>query len=356
MSINNKQLELYKKYFELFTNDENEEYTERSSDSVEDELDDGLVASTEDSSNVELNSRLKSDVEELKRLIRRELDAGKLYKERLEYSLITREFYSKNADYDGFGFIEKLQTRYLDETEESNIIFKMLRHTELALVQKASLSDRINDLERQLAAEVTRSQQLTKNLEDTNKSWNEKINNLDKQLKSLVTEIIGIMGVFATIIFAVFSGFNEISTLGGELSNTPISKVMIYIGTTFIVLIGIVFISYLAVGRFFDISLRSCGCKLDDECSHELIEKHPTVVAFIWLGLSFVAIGAILILYRDYINVFQINFIGYNLQILVLLLCLITVPIIGVYMILKKRISKFFSRLKIKLATTSDSK
>ena len=179
----------------------------------------------------------------------------------------------------------------------------MLRHTELALVQKASLSDKINTLERQLAAEVTRSQQLTKDLEDThnswnekikgledtnkswnekikgledtNKSWNEKIKDLDKQLKSLVTEIIGIMGVFATIIFAVFSGFNEISTLGGELSNTPISKVMIYIGTTFIVLIGIVFISYLAVGRFFDISLRSCGCKLDDECSHGLIEKHP---------------------------------------------------------------------------------
>ena len=165
----------------------------------------------------------------------------------------------------------------------------MLRHTELALVQKASLSDKINTLERQLAAEVTRSQQLTKDLEDTNKSWNEKIKgledtnkswnekikDLDKQLKSLVTEIIGIMGVFATIIFAVFSGFNEVSTLGGELSNTPISKVMIYIGTTFIVLIGIVFISYLVVGRFFDISLRSCGCKLDDECSHGLIEKHP---------------------------------------------------------------------------------
>jgi hypothetical protein len=348
VSINNKQLELYKKYFELFTNDENGKYTEHSSDGAEDELDVDSVASTEDSNNDELNSKLKKDVEELKELIRSELKDGKINKDRLSYSPITREFYSKKIDYDGFGFIEKLQTRYLDETEESSIIFKMLRHTELALVQKASLSDKINTLERQLADEVTRSRQLTKDLEDTNKSWNEKINDLDKQLKSLVTEIIGIMGVFATIIFAVFSGFNEISTLGGELSNTPISKVMIYIGTTFIVLIGIVFISYLAVGRFFDISLRSCGCKLDDECSHELIEKHPTVIAFIWIGLSFISIGAILILYKNYIDVFQFYFWGYNLQILVLLICLIAVPVIGLWVILKKTINRIVSKFKQK--------
>lgn len=95
MSINNKQLELYKKYFELFTNDENGEYTEHSSDIVEVELDDGLVTSIEDSNNDELNSKLKKDVEELKELIRSELKDRKINKDRLSYSLITREFYSK---------------------------------------------------------------------------------------------------------------------------------------------------------------------------------------------------------------------------------------------------------------------
>lgn len=352
MITNDKQSNLYTKYFELFTNDENGKYTQSSDE--EEELDDTNPSLAD---YFVPNDKLILDLEDLKALINRELKGNDINKDRLNYSLITKEFYSRDANYDAFSFIQKLQ-RCLDAAndEASDIIFKLLRHTELALVQKSSLSDRINDLEQQLADEVNRSQQLTKNLEKTNKSWNEKINDLDRQLKSLVTEIIGIMGVFATIIFAVFSGFNEITTLGGALSKTPVSKVMIYVGITFIVLIGIVFISYLAVGRFFEIDLRSCGCEIGDKCDHELIEKHPTVVAFIWLGLSFVAIGAILILYRDYINVFQINFMGYNLQILVLLFCLITVPIIGVYMILKKRISKFFSRLKIKLATTSDSK
>ncbi|MCY7156674.1 hypothetical protein [Streptococcus gallolyticus] len=352
MITNDKQSNLYTKYFELFTNDENGKYTQ-SSDNEEEELDDTDSSLTD---SFAPNDKLKQDLEDLKALIKRELKGNDINKDRLNYSLITKEFYSRDANYDGFSFIQKLQ-RYLDASDEaSDIIFKLLRHTELALVQKSSLSDRINDLEQQLNAQVNKSKVLTEKLEETNNEWNQKISDLDGQLKSLVTEIIGIMGVFATIIFAVFSGFNEITTLGGALSKTPVSKVMIYVGITFIVLIGIVFISYLAVGSFFEIDLRSCGCKIGDKCEHELIEKHPTVVAFIWLGLSFVAIGAILILYRDYINVFQINFMGYNLQILVLLFCLITVPIIGVYMILKKRISKFFSRLKIKLATTSDSK
>ncbi|MCC9720004.1 hypothetical protein HK246_03645, partial [Streptococcus agalactiae] len=118
---------------------------------------------------------------------------------------------------------------------------KLLRHTELALVQKSSLSDRIVTLEGELKDAIKKSSELNSKLEERNTYWNDQFEKLKKEFNGLMPEIIGIMGVFSTIIFAVFSGFNEITTLGQSLAKTPISKVLIYVGSTFIVLIGIVF-------------------------------------------------------------------------------------------------------------------
>lgn len=335
-----KTSELYTFYLGIFDKDARGEYSEISS-SVE-ELEPKLGGEPDNGN--ELNENLKKDIDKLKNLITEAIKLERLDKDHLNYSLITKKFYEKDGNYDYFGLIENLQDNYLtDASDSSNIIFKLLRHTELALVQKSSLSDRIVKLEEQLNDEIKKSSELNLELKKNSEYWNDQFENLKKQFSGLMPEIIGIMGVFSTIIFAVFSGFNEITTLGQSLAATPISKVMIYIGSTFIVLIGIVFISYFAIGKFFNKNLKSCGCTNDD-CNHDLIEKYPSILIFVWLGVSFISIGSILILFRDYINLPKFEFFNINVIICSLLALLLLVPLAGMYFIFKKRLSLIISR------------
>ncbi|WP_317334181.1 hypothetical protein, partial [Streptococcus orisratti] len=241
----NIESELYKKFFQLFINDADGKYMNSSVSPKIDE--DELDEETHDDPNV-LDQNLKNDINELKEFIKDGIKNGSIEVGYLNYSYITQQIYSGDTvKNNSFEFITKLKKNYLDKSDESKVIFKLLRHTDLALVQKASLSDKIVELESRVKKEVEKSGNLTKELEDTTKKleniakkWEEELNDTKEEMKKIMPEIIGIMGVFSTIIFAVFSGFNEITTLGQSLSSTPISKVMIYIGSSFIVLIGIV--------------------------------------------------------------------------------------------------------------------
>ena len=184
------------------------------------------------------------------------------------------------------------------KNQNKKILLKLLKHAELAIVQKVSLSDRINDLEAQLAKQVEFAETLTKQLESNSKSNDKELEKIKKSLP----ELIGVMGVFATIIFAVFSSFNEITALGASLDSTPLDKLLIFIGATMLMLIGIIIISYLSIGYFFDVSLRSCGCGLKEKCDHTMYEKHPTIMLFSWIAMSFLSIGGIIFIFENYFN------------------------------------------------------
>lgn len=340
-----KTSELYTFYLAIFENDARGDYSEVSSSIEELEPLQGVGSNNKN----ELNECLKKDIDKLKALIKEAVESEGLDKDHLNYSLITKKIYEKNGDYDYFALIENLQDNYLtDGSEYSNIIFKLLRHTELALVQKSSLSDRIVTLEGELKDAIKKSSELNSKLEERNTYWNDQFEKLKKEFNGLMPEIIGIMGVFSTIIFAVFSDFNEITTLGQSLAKTPISKVLIYVGSTFIVLIGIVFISYFAIGKFFEKSLRSCGCDSNSSCEHDLIEKYPTVITFVWVGISFVSIGAIMRIFRDYLNLPNVMLLGYNVFVAILLLLLIIVPVGGFGWVFSKRVKTIFNHPKNK--------
>lgn len=316
--------------------------------------DQGNVAIGEDeilnneSSELEINANLKQDIQALKSLINRTIKEEGLSKDSLNYSWITRQIYSdSHPNY--IELIEKVQDiPEVDDSDAGRILLKLLRHTELALVQKVSLSDRIFELEAQLQDEIEKNKIINKELAENKEKWEKHFKDLDEQMNKLMPEIIGIMGVFSTIIFAVFSGFNEITTLGQSLSTTPISKVLIYVGSTFIVLIGIVFISYLAIGYFFDINLRSCACESRKDCQHDLIEKHPTVLSFVWIGISFICVGAILVLFRDYLDTPRFIIANTNILIVLLFICLILVPFSGIYLVFNRRIRNFMRSFKQK--------
>lgn len=280
--------------------------------------------------------------------------------ENLNYALVTKKIY----DLENHDVSERIYEieNYLKKKNQNNsikVVKKLLRHADLALVQKRSLLDEITNLKDNLDKSRKENENLSNNLQklknqisaqqeiidkqnktigEQSQTLGEKIKALDEQSKRLLPEFIGIMGVFATIIFAVFSGFNEVTTLGSSLSTSPISKILIYIGATFIVLIGLVFISYLALSRFFGVNLSSCSCELSSSCNHSFVDRHPAIILFILISLSFMALGAILVLYRDYLELEW----GYMVQnhILYILVVLLLIAVLAPFFL--------FFRLKVK--------
>lgn len=364
---NSTQFDIYRAYYKLFLNEAEGKYSlsDNSGEEVvlpesstsEDELifPEKLELEVKEYSDCDsLNKDLKADIDELRKNLKEAIKSKIVDRNRLNYAYITKEVYNEKQDnIYTFEFITLLQNKYLDESVESQILYKLLRHTELAIVQKTSIKqsllDKITALEIELQREQKKSEdlteklqtelegekneivELTNKLQETTNKWEKSKNEIDEQIKKVMPEIIGIMGVFATIIFAVFSGFNEITTLGESLSLTPIFKVMIYIGSTFIVLIGIVFISYFAVGKFFNKNLKSCGCENNRECNHNLVEKYPTILIFIWFGISFIAIGFVLRFYNNYIQ--DILLKNSKIILWIVLIILLLIPIAGVLFI-----------------------
>lgn len=368
---NSTQFDIYSAYYKLFLNEAEGKYSlsdnsgEEVVSSENSATEDELISSemfeleaNEESVSDSLNKELKADVDALRSNLKKAIESKTVDVNRLNYAYITKEVYhEKQNNIYTFEFIQLLQDKYLDESIESQILYKLLRHTELAIVQKTSIKqsllDKITELEGKLKKEQKKSEDLAKQLKEdltnekneivglteklgkTTEEWEKSKKEIDEQIKKVMPEIIGIMGVFATIIFAVFSGFNEITTLGESLSSTPIFKVMIYIGTTFIVLIGIMFISYFAVGKFFNKNLKSCGCN-NRKCNHNLLEKYPTILIFIWFGISFIAIGFVLRFYNDYIQC--ILFQNSKINLMIVLILLLLIPIAGGLYILFKGI------------------
>lgn len=369
---NSTQFDIYRAYYTLFLNDSEGKYSlsDNSKEEVvspEDTISEDEIISpeklefedTKESDYDDLNTKLKNDIDALRCNLKKAIESKTVDKNRLNYAYITKEVYNEQREnIYTFEFITLLQDKYLDESVESQILYKLLRHTELAIVQKTSIKqsllDKITELEGKLKEEQKKSEDLTnklqkdltkekneivgltQKLQETTDKWERSKNEIDQQIKKVMPEIIGIMGVFSTIIFAVFSGFNEITTLGESLSSTPIFKVMVYIGSTFIVLIGIIFISYFAVGKFFNKNLKSCECESNKNCNHNLVEKYPAILIFIWIGISFIAIGFILRFYNNYI---QNLLIGYSEYVLWgVLLILLLIPVSGGLFIWKKGI------------------
>lgn len=353
--MNNRSEDIYQEFCNLFINEFNGDYNVDSKSDEEENLDklDGDL-----SVSIVGSEKLRSDFNALKKDIEEALKNQLIDINRLEYSLITKKIYDLPINQDDcFAFTTLLKDKLLDTSDASQIIFKLIRHTELAVVQniilKQSVLKKIEVLEQELEAEKEKSRELSEallkelsdekksivdlntNLSNTTEEWKTTKKDIEDQIKKIMPEIIGIMGVFATIIFAVFSGFNEITTLGQSLSNTPLFKILIYVGTTFIILIGIVFISYFAIGKFFNKNLKSCGCNFDEECKHNLIEKHPVILVFLWIGVSFISIGFFIrVLAERYKNGIGQSFFTSKL----VMLTLLSIPILGIYYVYRKGI------------------
>lgn len=257
----------------------------------------------------------------------------------LYYSEITNIIYSKERDdYSEISLMFSdeakiyISEKDMSEEQKSNIL-KVVEHIKLAITQKQCLY-----IQQQARIDELNNSILYANKE--NENLKESYNELKRKHENIMISFVSILGIFASIIFAVFGGFKQLEGLGNNLHHIAIYKMLMYIGCTGIVITSIVFISFYAVSKLTGLRLHSCGCNSKCECS--VYKKYPVLMMTYHFLISMISTGFIILLLRHYYDFGLTNntWIGGILIVMFLIL-----PILPVLIFLYK---KFFKTKKLK--------
>ncbi|EGP4967584.1 hypothetical protein [Enterococcus faecium] len=242
----------------------------------------------------------------------------------LPYASLTTLVFKDEQD-SAEGFISALKEFYIDIFQEKksdkkltvkdekaiSVLAKTTEHLSLALSQKNSLykeqKSELDKLEKGLQSENDDLQELNNNFLDLKESLEDTKNNYIKyksKYDKMTIDFLSMMGIFSTIIFAIFGGLSQIGAIGDNLAETPLSKILMYISLSAITLILIVFISFNAISKLTGLKLKSCACKNEEECSCTIRQKHPTLSfsLFFFVDLFLFSLVLKVIRYSDWVN------------------------------------------------------
>lgn len=252
-----------------------------------------------------------------------------------KYEIITRCVFKINEDIDLELLdinIQKIRENIISESflgkhDAISYCDKIVRHIKLAKIQKEYISNNISKLDSDI--EIAK----------------EEVGKIKETKTKIYTEFVSILGIFASIIFGVFGGFQEIQLIGQNLNSTPIPKLLIFSSLVMLGITIIVFLCFNAISKLIQLPLKSCNCEIG-KCDCSLKQKHPTVF---WSGGVFIyilCIGFALRLYKydDFTFIDLYDGIGQGHSILPLLL-IFTIPslvIIYNFIILLMKKKRFY--------------
>ena len=194
----------------------------------------------------------------------------------------------KNGTFNGENIISS------DKTNYENAIYafyKVLEHTKLAYAQYQSLYQKTESEVQELYNTSQKSIEEYKKLKNTARELKRNYNNFN-------VEIISVLGIFASIIFAVFGGVSQLGSLASSLDDLSLSRIFIYIGATSFVLFSVVFMAFNATALLTDRDMRACGCVGKDDCNHGLAEKYPVYLYSSVIALIIFFLGIIVEVYK----------------------------------------------------------
>ncbi|MGE6949718.1 hypothetical protein [Staphylococcus hominis] len=235
------------------------------------------------------------------------------------------------------------------------VVYKIIDHLNLAIEQKTGLYDKqkieIEDLSKDL-------ENFSKIVDDENEKMKivqNKYINLENSLSKIYTDFVAILGIFASIIFGVFGGFQEIQLIGKNLNTTPIPKLLIFSSLVMLGVTLIIFLCFNAVSKLTNMPLRSCNCEIG-KCNCSFRKRHPTIFYSSCIYLYTLLVGFALRLYKY--NDFTINNVFKNeeKQVEILPLLLLSTPIWLVLLIIVRRwaVNPIIAKFRSKDSKTSN--
>ena len=188
------------------------------------------------------------------------------------------------------------------------IIKKTIEHLDLAIIQKESLyltqkaeiqnsKDDIHQISNGIASVKEEIKDIKDEAQNLIESTKDSLNNLKVTKGQIYTEFVAILGIFASIIFGVFGGFQEIQLIGKNLNTTPIPKLLIFSSLVMLGITLIIFLCFNAISKLTNLPMRSCNCEAG-ECNCSFKKKHPTIFYSSSLFIYMLFVGFALRLYK----------------------------------------------------------
>lgn len=185
----------------------------------------------------------------------------------------------KNGTFNGENIISS------DKTNYENAIYafyKVLEHTKLAYAQYQSLYQKTESEVQELYNTSQKSIEEYKKLKNTARELKRNYNNLN-------VEIISVLGIFASIIFAVFGGVSQLGQLGENLNKVSLGKMFIFIGSSSFLLFSVLFIAFNTTAHLTERNMKACCNEI--ECIHKINKKYPVYFWSIIISIIMIAFG-----------------------------------------------------------------
>lgn len=174
--------------------------------------------------------------------------------------------------------------------ESLTVLHKIIEHTSLINIQYSSLYE---NQEQELKELDKRIETAKEELSNITNNYNEKSKKFEEKFENLNVEIISVLGIFASIIFAVFGGVSQLGALGGKLATTSVSKIFIFVGASSFVLFSVVFMAFAATARLTGRELKACSCAENRNTECKIRDKYPIYFISIVISIVILILGVL---------------------------------------------------------------
>lgn len=272
---------------------------------------------------------------------------------RIRYDIIAKYVFVSSEGYteDNEVLNENLQKiiELSSEPNEKNILIfadKFKGHYKLSKEQKEYIQNNIDNLNAEVLSArnevngiktiVSETENKSKEFIKDSKALNEE---MSKTKDKLLSEFVGILGIFSALIFGLFGGFEALSTsLKLIANNTSLGKTVMTSSAVMIALTSFTYSMMQWVGKLIDKPINSCGCLPGDNCKgkHSFADRHATYLIVISIIVLFFLLGTLIMVGKSS----GITYFISNLMNGYFLFGLIAFMIYRVYKLLNKEIFK----------------
>lgn len=121
----------------------------------------------------------------------------------------------------------------------------------------------------------------------------EELESIKTTKNSIYTDFIAILGIFSALIFGLFGGVDQLSSIINSSVKNGISKTLIFGSLISIAVIVLVFLLLHSIGMLTNKKMHACGCSDVSNCAHSYAQRYPMFFLSILGCLGIFIVGLI---------------------------------------------------------------
>ncbi|MBU3231057.1 hypothetical protein CAY60_018180 [Shouchella clausii] len=258
---------------------------------------------------------------------------------------------------------EHYELNYKPDEDLRHKFFKLNEHISLSVIQRTHINDRlkskIEEVEGQLRSFKKQVERYKKELDEVREEAQSKTN-------SMITQFIGILGIFSAVLMGAFGSIQGFTSLFNNANNIPLGKLIVISSLGCITVMFILFFLLHSLGKMTGFNLSSCNCyrvrvrprkkgilgrmfevfetnsEEDTYCKCSPIEKYPLLIYVTYFLITMVLLGIMIMLWtsnEDYLEFLQTDFGPFASSVVLIMVSGLSLAFIHKKFLGKKRIN-----------------